>query len=306
MNVHDWSLIAFTILAQMSVGAFVILGIVHAVALRQAGEAEASRLSNRALLAIGPVLILGMLASFFHLGNPVNAYLAMANLGSSWLSLEIFFGVIFVILGGIFAIMQWRNMASFAVRNVIAWLAALVGLGLVYAMARVYMLEAQPAWNTPVTLISFYTTTFLLGGLAIGAAFVANYTILRNKADVNLEVQAQLLRDSLRWIAMLSIVLLGVVLVVMPLYVASLSAGGPVAQASANLLVEEYGFLFGLRLALVFIGAGLFALFLYRNAMTPGREQLLGNLAYAAFALVFVAEVMGRYLFYATIMAVGI
>jgi anaerobic dimethyl sulfoxide reductase subunit C len=306
MNVHDWTLIAFTILAQMSVGAFVILGIVHFVALRQAGEAEANQLSNRALLAIGPVLILGMAASLFHLGNPLNAYMAITNLGSSWLSWEIFLGVIFVILGGIFAVMQWRSMASFTIRNVIAWLAALVGLGLVYAMARIYMLEAQPAWNTPVTLISFYTTTFLLGGLAIGAAFAANYAFLRNKADVNLEVQAQLLRDSLRWIAVLSIVLLGVGLVIMPIYVASLSAGGPVAQASASLLVEEYSLLFGLRLGLAFIGAGLFALFLYRNAVTPGRERLLGNLAFAAFALVFVAEVMGRYLFYATIMGVGI
>jgi anaerobic dimethyl sulfoxide reductase subunit C len=154
----------------------------------------------------------------------------------------------------------------------------------------------------------FLHNNVFAGWLAIGAAFVANYAYLRNKSDVNLEVQSQLLRESLRWIAVLSIVMLGVILVVMPLYVASLSAGGPVAQAqiSANMLFEEYGLLFGLRLALAFVGAGLFAVFLYRNAVTPGREQLLGNLAYAAFALVLVAEVMGRYLFYATFVRFGI
>lgn len=306
MNIHDWSLIAFTILAQMSVGAFVILGIVHLVVLRQSGEAEANQLSNRALLAIGPVLLLGMLASLLHLGNPLNAYLAISNLGGSWLSWEILFGVIFAVLGGIFAIMQWRNIGSFTVRNMIALLAALTGLVLVYAMARVYMLEAQPAWNTPVTIISFYTTTFLLGSLAIGAAFVANYAYLQRKSDADLQTQAQLLRDNIRWIALLSIGLLGVVLIMMPLHVASLSAGEAAAQASGRMLVEQYGLLFGIRLALAFIGAGVIALFLYRNAATPGHERLLGNLAYAAFALVFVAEVMGRYLFYATYVRIGI
>jgi len=46
-----------------------ILGIVHFFAARQWGEAEADRLSDRALLAIGPVLVLGTIASLFHLGN---------------------------------------------------------------------------------------------------------------------------------------------------------------------------------------------------------------------------------------------
>ena len=90
MNTHDWALVAFTIMAQMSVGSFVVLGIVHFFAARRAGPAEADRLSDRALLIIGPVMVLGMLASFFHLGNPINAYNAIGNIGSSWLSREIF------------------------------------------------------------------------------------------------------------------------------------------------------------------------------------------------------------------------
>lgn len=306
MNVHEWALIAFTILAQMSVGAFVILGIVHFWAMRHAGVEEANQLSNRALLAIGPVMLLGMLASLFHLGNPLNAYLAISNLGTSWLSREILSGVAFAALGGLFAFLQWRNIGSFPLRNVLAWLAALAGLGLVYAMSRVYMLQAQPAWNTAATLISFFTTAFLLGGLAIGAAFVANYAYLQRKRDADLQTQARLLRDSLRWIALLSIALVGVILVTIPLYVAGLSAGGAAAQATGRLLIGQYGLWFGLRLALAFIGAGVIALFLYRNAAATGREQLLGALAYGAFALVFVAEIIGRYLFYATFVNVSI
>ena len=110
MSIREWALILFTILGQMSVGAFLVLGLVHFFAERKAGTAEADRLSDRALLAIGPVLVLGMLASLFHLGNPLNAYRAVANVGTSWLSREILSGVIFAVLGGLFAIMQWRKI----------------------------------------------------------------------------------------------------------------------------------------------------------------------------------------------------
>ena len=112
MNAQELALVAFTILAQMSVGAFVVLGIVHIWAMRQAGEAEADRLADRALLAIVPTLVLGLLASLFHLGNPLNAYLAVLNVGSSWLSREILVGVMFAGLGFVFAFLQWRKIGS--------------------------------------------------------------------------------------------------------------------------------------------------------------------------------------------------
>ena len=86
MDVREWALVIFTILGQMSVGAFLVFLVVYFFAARKAGREEAERLSDFSLLAIGPVLILGMVASVLHLGNVMNAYRAVANLGSSWLS----------------------------------------------------------------------------------------------------------------------------------------------------------------------------------------------------------------------------
>lgn len=306
MNVHDWALVIFTILAQMSVGSFIILGIVHFFAMRKASIEEADRLSDRALLAIGPVLIMGMIASLFHLGTPLHAYRAVLNLDSSPLSWEILLGVLFAVLGGIFAIMQWRKIATFTVRNIIAWVAAIVGLGLVFSMSQVYMLEAQPAWNTIATPINFFTTTLLLGALAMGTAFVANYAYLKSKETADLQMQSELLRDNLRWIAILAIVLLGIELIVAPLYLAYLATGPAAATISAGKLIGEFGVILALRLALAFIGAGIFGVFLYQNALSPGRERILGTIAYSAFALVLIAEVMGRYLFYVSQVRVGI
>src|SRR5690606_23856655 len=146
MDVREWALIAFTILSQMAVGSFIVLGIAYFFVSRKWGEAEADRFSDLALLAIGPVLILGTLASLFHLGNPLNAYRAISNVGNSWLSREILANVAFIGLGAIFAFMQWRKIGSSAARNVIAAAAAVVGLVLVYGMSQVYMLRTAPAW----------------------------------------------------------------------------------------------------------------------------------------------------------------
>jgi anaerobic dimethyl sulfoxide reductase subunit C (anchor subunit) len=298
MNVREWALITFTVLAQLSVGSFWVLGIVHTFALRQAGEAEADRLSDRALVAIWLTLLLGLAASLLHLGNPINAWRAVANLGTSWLSREIASGVVFAGLGGLFALMQWRKLGSFRVRNLVAVAAGVVGLFLVYAMSMVYMLPAEPGWNVATTPFSFFTTTFLLGVLAMGAAFVANYAYVQRQTPAQTETQLRLLRGAMQWIAVASIVLLGAQFVLLPVNVAFLAGGA--GAAAVPLLVTQYGLVFGLRLGLVFLGAGILGVFLFQAAMNPGREQRLANLAYAAFAAVLVSEVLGRFLFYAT------
>lgn len=306
MDNGQLALITFTILAQMSVGSFLVLGWVHFYVMRKSGMQQADRMSDRALLAIGPVIVLAMVASLFHLGNPLNAPRAVSNLGSSWLSREILFMVLFVLSGGLFALMQWRKIGSFAVRNVIAWVATLVGLALVFSMSQIYMLATQPAWNSWATPVSFFATTVLLGLLAIGAALAANYAIIQRDDPECAAVQCGLLRETLRWVALASVLVLGVQMIVAPIYLASLSAGSGIAQESARMMVEDYGILLALRLVLAFIGAGVFGLFLYRNSASPGRERVISNLVYAAFAMVFVSELLGRFLFYATQVQIGV
>lgn len=306
MNTQELALVTYTILAQMSVGAFVILGVINFYAQYKADEKNACEMSDRALYAIGPVLVLGVVASFLHLGNPTNAYRAVANLGSSWLSREILFTLLFMGSGAVFAFMQWRKIGEFQMRRIVALVAAVLGLALVYSMSNVYLLDAEPAWNSVATPIAFYITTFLLGALALGVAFVVNYNYLKSKgSDANIETQSELLRTVLQGIAVASIVLLGVQLVVLPLYLSHLSSGGAAAVESASKLTDEYGLIFALRLIFVITGAGLFMMFLYRNALL-NKERLMANFAYGAFALVLIAEVLGRVLFYAIHVRIGL
>jgi anaerobic dimethyl sulfoxide reductase subunit C (anchor subunit) len=202
--------------------------------------------------------------------------------------------------------MQWKKISTATTRNIIAVLAALIGLALVFSMSQIYQLRTIPAWNTIATPITFFTTTFLLGTLAVGAAYVANYSYLRRKDADCAEVQCMLLHKTLRWLVIAAIVLLGIEFLVAPMYVAYLAALGGPAGTSAGMMINQFSLAFALRLVFVFLGAGILGLFIFQNAANEGREQVLGYLTYAAFALVLVGEVLGRFLFYATYARIGV
>jgi anaerobic dimethyl sulfoxide reductase subunit C len=300
MKTEDIALVIFTILVQMSVGAFLVLEVTKFIASRKYEKAEVERFVNYSLLSIIPVLVVGLIASFFHLGNPINAYRAVSNIGTSWLSREIFFSVSFTILLILYTVLEFRKVGTLALKNALSILTMIFGVALVFSMANIYQLPTHPTWKCCATPITFSITTLLLGILALGAVFTTNYFYQKKKAPNSDEIQSSLLRSTLRWFALASVVLLGLEMVVMPIYMGWLSTGQDEALQSAQLMTGTYGWVLGLRLVLVFLGAGLVVFFLYQNTLFPGKERLMGNLTYFAFALVLTAEVLGRFLFYAT------
>ena len=140
----------------------------------------------------------------------------------------------------------------------------------------------------------------------MGVAFVWNYARVQKTDPGCADVQCELMRTTLRWIAVASVTLLGIELVVLPVYLGFLAMGNSAALASLRTMFSSFGLLFALRIVLVFVGAGVLGVFLYQNASSDGQVKVLSNVVYSAFALVFVAEVMGRYLFYMTHQGVGL
>jgi len=304
---HEWSLVLFTVVMQMAVGAFVMLGGVHWFAKKWYGLEQADRMSDRALVAIGPAVVFALLATLFHLGNPINGPRALVHVASSWLSREILLSLVFSGGGAVFAFMQWRKLGTAPARNLLALCVAAVGLVLVFAMSMVYRLPTVPAWNTGATIVTFFVTTFLLGGMAMGCALVGNYWYLRDPGAAPVEPAFAILAISLRWVAVVSVALLGVQFVVIPVYLSQLANDpAPAAAASLVLLAQQNGVALVLRLVLLFAGAGLLALVVYVMAASESRVRLLGNTALLAFAMVFVSEILGRYLFYASMVRIGL
>ena len=77
-------------------------------------------------------------------------------------------------------------------------------------------------------------------------------------------------------------------------------------MVSLKLMMGTYGLVLVIRLLLVFGGAGVLATYLFRTASSAGKERLMATLVYSAFVMVLVGEVMGRFLFYATNLRVGL
>ncbi len=309
----DLSMVVFTVFAQMSVGAFIVLGAVQVYARVQGGRSaeDVDRVTDPALYAVGVTLALGLIASIFHLGTPMNAINVLRHVDSSWLSREIAFGLAFAGLGFVFAATQYFKWGSAALRQALAALTALVGVGLVVSMSMIYAsLDAVPAWSTWVTPAQFAITTLLLGSLAVGAAFMGTVMWRRRQAaDEEAEEPTtdagdlETISTSLKGIALASIVLLGAAFVVIPLHLNELSQGGAAAVASAEVFS---GAMFALRLALVFLGAGLLGFFVYRfAARMESNPQPLAVVATVAFGLVFVGEFIGRSLFYESMTRIG-
>lgn len=158
------SLILFTLLMQTATGAYLIPGGLQLWFGYHPGNLDTNQFFRGLFWLVMILAILGLIASFFHLGSPKNAWYALSNLRSSWLSREIFFALLFTSGVSLYSLLGANARPGLAM-IVLLIITSFAGLSLVYSMSRLYQLRTVSPWNSPVTALSFWTTTLLLGGL---------------------------------------------------------------------------------------------------------------------------------------------
>lgn len=265
MRSKEWPLILFTVLSQMTTGAFIGLWTVDLWTRNRYDTAAIDRIIVPMLVVL--VLLLGMGSSMaaLHLGNPQRAFRVIANAKSSWLSREMLAGGVFGGLMAVYTLERSMRILPLPLRDGVALLAGLFGFALVYSMSRLYMLRTVPSWNTWGTPVAFFITSFLLGGVFIGAGI----TVLESPQSFQ--------NDLLRAITLPVIGLAGIQL----------------GTAAIGYRPPEHRMMLLARFALVVIGMGIFALYA-AHAQTSWTKSLV----VLAAVLVFVAETVGRFLFY--------
>jgi anaerobic dimethyl sulfoxide reductase subunit C (anchor subunit) len=146
-------LVIFTLLAQLSVGAFwfALLFLPKPLTLLP-------------LSIIGLSLGLGMSFSFAHLGTKKNAWRVLTHLRKSWLSREILSASLF---GAGWLAVTVENLFFPRPTPYLSLLTALLGLFFIHSMVNVYRIPAKPAWNTWRTNAAFFISALLLGMLAM-------------------------------------------------------------------------------------------------------------------------------------------
>ena len=318
METRDWSLVVFTVLTQAAVGAFLTQQVLRYLSRRRgAHEGEAPV----PLVVVLAVLSAGLFAALFHLSTPLQAARAVVNFSSSWLSREIVFGGLFAALLGALAMQEWRAAspapagraplnpaaASPALATWLPRLTAAAGLGFLGCQIGIYLLPAQPAWNSFATPAAFGGTALRLGVLGVAAALVGRSPA--PEVDDPGARPAATPAACLRGLALAGILALALEFVVVPLHLAALAGeASPAAAASAQRLTGDYGGVLVLRLGLLAAAAAALGgvLALVRGPSRPSRHRLASALTSGAFGLVLVSEVCGRFLFYAMRVRVGI
>ena len=149
MQSMELPLVLFTVLSQAAVG-MVLMGAVRGVAGHDRGNAR-----NEWALILG-LMGLGLAASLFHLGHPLEAYRALAHLKKAWLSRE-------VLAAGAFLALAAGAAASRTGKGALLWGAVVAGLATVLASGLTYAPPALPAVNNALPTVFFLISVAVLG-----------------------------------------------------------------------------------------------------------------------------------------------
>ncbi|NAW68925.1 dimethyl sulfoxide reductase anchor subunit [Vibrio sp. V27_P1S3P104] len=159
---HEFPLMIFTVFAQTAVGAFLLVCLM--LLFGRPSEQQKTAMI-KSLFFVWVLMGIGFAASTFHLGSPLRAFNAFNRVGHAWLSNEILTGSVFFALGGLFWLLSVLNLASAALRKGLMLAAMVMGIFFMYAMARLYMIETVPTWNTVYTPLSFILTAVIAGSI---------------------------------------------------------------------------------------------------------------------------------------------
>ena len=226
-----------------------------------------SLLGGSAVLNAAALLTLALgLVSFgaspLHLGRPALAPLAIRNARTSWLSREI--------LGlSAFGAMAAAYAGALAIGTpaapAIGGLTSLVGCFAMYATSRIYLVPGRPAWNSPHTVADFFLTGAALGPLLLAALGAQPAAILLGGTAA--AATAHILHEIWRFLRLVR-------------------SEEHEKQATARLLSGPLARLFLARLGLLALG----------GVALPAM-----GLPGVGFALVAASALVGRYLFFVSV-----
>ena len=276
---EEWPLMSFTLLSQLAIGMFIILMLIKTTVGSR--DSQVSSALKGGFTWVGPLTIVALILSVFHLGDPFGAPRSIMNLASSWLSREI------ITAGGFFVLwlVFWFLLRQGKESNALGWLTGLVGLAAVFSMASIYASSVIPAWDNMNTYFSFFGATFAMGAVGATTALVVG---LKGTSIANV-------LSGLKTAAYLGILAVVLPLIYLPVFTSELKGEGATSAASAQVFSESMGLVVGYG-GLSLVGIGL----LFYGINKGSKEgNISSGTIYLALGLVIVGQFLGRYLFYA-------
>ncbi len=160
----EMPLALFTTLASMGAGGFIAVAV--ALFTAKPTDEQLAKIDRLTLVPLA-LVILGFIAAFFHLTNPLHAINIFNGLGSSPLSNEIATGSVFVVVAIVYCILAAMGKLSAGARRGFCAVVAVLAVVFALMMGAAYMMDTIASWNTPAgpaQMLGFA----LVGGMAIG------------------------------------------------------------------------------------------------------------------------------------------
>jgi anaerobic dimethyl sulfoxide reductase subunit C (anchor subunit) len=286
MTLRELALVSFTLLMQASVGIVLVVAALPSLQGFHPKPGGMWPLVGRLGTPLGvaaAAAALGLLASLLHLGQPILAWFALANVRGSWLSREIALAIVFVAALAVLALSHAGDRSLPSLRMAASVLAAVAGLALVFSMARLYMIGGQPAWDRFTTPATFFASTLLLGLVAV----VALGALPPSPRAV-------------RVLASTAVALLAVQVLLVPALLASVPSEPAAALGPAS-VGHAATWLAAARIGAAIAGAGLLVTWLRGGSAVP----VPMHTRVVMLTLVVVSEIVGRVLFYASSVRLG-
>ena len=280
---HELPLALFTTLASIGAGAFIALAIAF---FKTSFTEEKARAIDKATLVPTVVVLVGFVAAFFHLANPMNAMNVFAGIGRSPLSNELCVASLFAVAMIVYAILAFTGKLSEGSRKGFLAVLAVLAVAFAAAMGMAYSLPTVPTWDSPWPVAQMLGYA-LLGGAVMGACVLSFADALDDALAAGFKNVA------------LGLAGVGLVLAVLGLAMMVAGANGmqtPIASGAA-LAGEAIGCLVVAIIALV----GAFGL-LFKVVNDGGSRGIIVG----AVALALVGVLAGRFVFYILYLSVGI
>ena len=284
-------LVIFTLISQCVVGAFLTLFLGPLFGLEMLSHSAFPTLHTTLLISLLGLETFALALSTSHLGKPHRFYRAFNNLRFSPVSREVAALALFYNGLGLYTLLSafpvlfvWLPQGVVdGLQSASGWFAAVTGPLALYAMHRIYRIQARPFWNHWQVLTSFFGSMLTLGALSVGLVYA-----------VVLHVQGQPFAGLLSVLAMpiaLGLVLEGLGLIAHARYLNEHSG----EAAAAHLLQRT-------RFGKTYLARNSGLIFSAVMVVYLGATHLEGAAGIwswmAAGALILVTAVVGRALFY--------
>ncbi|MDD6786406.1 MAG: dimethyl sulfoxide reductase anchor subunit [Eggerthellales bacterium] len=155
-------LLVFSVLVPAGVTAMGLVGFLR-------GSVEMDGKKANTLLAIpGVIAILGLLASFMHLGSPMKVFGMLSGIGSSPLSNEICIAGLAILAAVVYWIFAAVKNPEAGVHKIFGIICLVLGLATALFIGLAYMIPTVATWSSPVSSIAQIFAA-LFGGAALAA-----------------------------------------------------------------------------------------------------------------------------------------